>query len=422
MLGAIFSRFQTRAIALLVASTAIPAAIVGGYNVHQSRQVLTETIGREMQQDGEGNAETLSLFLDTVRADLVYLRGIPSLSDIVRAQSAEGGESGGNGADSKAGLEARSRLNDIYLSFVRARPYYQQIRYLDATGQELVRIDQRDNVPLVVPRSELQNKGDRGYFLESIQLPLDEFYSSAIDLNRENGEIEIPYNPVLRYAISVRDAQGNVRGTLVANLSIDFLFGLIVNESDLTDNSQELIILNQRGYYLYHRDEEKLWGEDLGHGKTIADELPADTVAALLSEDGGLLQDDEQLIFHQVVYPDPETRQHPFAIVYRASQDRIFAPIARATRTAAFVSFVTASGFVLLGVWVFDRLVRQIQGVTGQLGRFSDRVTETISQGERSAYQQAAAVREVTATIERLNATSQQSAKSSSPSSGCARA
>jgi len=407
MFGAFFARFQTRAIALLVVSTVVPAAIVGGYNVRRSRQVLAETIGTGMRRDGASHAATLSMFLKTVRADLVYLRGLPSLAEIVEIQAAAD-----DNPESAAGRAARSRLSDVYLSFARSRPYYQQIRYLDASGQELVRVDRRRNTePQIVPPASLQDKGDRDYFTEAMSLEADEFYVSEINLNRENGQIEQPYNPVLRYAIAVRDAGGNVRGVLVANLSGDVLFEPIVEEVNLAGGSQELIIVNERGSYLYHQDETKRWGEDLGHDQTIADEVSAEKAAALLDDGSGLLQDSDYLTFHQSIYPDPATREQPFFIIYRAAKDRLFAPIDRTTRIAVIVSIVTATGFISIGIGVVKQLVDRLQGVTAELGRFSERVAETIAQSESNAYQQSVAVREATATMDRLNTTSQQSAE-----------
>lgn len=407
MFGSLFERFQVRAIALLALSTLVPAAVVGSFNIQRSRQLLTQVIEREMQLEGQNSTETISLFLDTVRADLVYLRGVPSVQEIVQAQTVQANLN----SEETTRTDARSRLSTLYLSFAQSRPYYQQIRYLDNSGQELVRIDRKNDAAIIVPEESLQNKGDRDYFSEAMQLDPDEFYTSEVNLNRENGEIERPYNPVLRYALAVRDASGNTRGILIVNLSMDFLFDLAENEIIDNDISKRLSIVNERGSYLYDPDEARLWGEDLGHNQTLRDYMPADDVAQILSETSTLLNDSKNLIFYQSIYPDPDTRTNPFTLIYQTPKAEILAPIAEATGITVVVSIIATGGFMLLGVFVFNQLVGNVHLVTGKLKDFSDQVTAMITQQEQNTLQQSASVQETTATMDRLSAASKQSAQ-----------
>ncbi|MGC1575979.1 MAG: hypothetical protein WA813_07605, partial [Beijerinckiaceae bacterium] len=46
-------------------------------------------------------------------------------------------------------------------------------------------------------------KGDRPYFKETIKLAENEIYVSPIDLNQENGAVEIPDVPTLRVATPI---------------------------------------------------------------------------------------------------------------------------------------------------------------------------------------------------------------------------
>ncbi|MEW8496557.1 MAG: hypothetical protein AB2604_22375, partial [Candidatus Thiodiazotropha taylori] len=54
--------------------------------------------------------------------------------------------------------------------FARRKPKYMQIRYLNNQGMEIVRINNGADEPEIVPRFELQNKQNRYYFKEAIQL------------------------------------------------------------------------------------------------------------------------------------------------------------------------------------------------------------------------------------------------------------
>ena len=53
---------------------------------------------------------------------------------------------------------------------------------------------------LVRTLSELQDKGNRDYFLDAVGLAPGALYVSALDPNIENGEVEIPIRPMLRAA------------------------------------------------------------------------------------------------------------------------------------------------------------------------------------------------------------------------------
>ena len=47
---------------------------------------------------------------------------------------------------------------------------YDQIRYLDETGMEAVRINFKNGCPEAVPAKQLQNKANRYYFKETLEI------------------------------------------------------------------------------------------------------------------------------------------------------------------------------------------------------------------------------------------------------------
>ena len=77
--------------------------------------------------------------------------------------------------------------------FSTQRGIYDQIRFIDTNGNEKIRINYGEQGGYVVPLQELQNKKDRYYFTETIQLNEGSVYVSPLDLNIEQGNVEIPY-------------------------------------------------------------------------------------------------------------------------------------------------------------------------------------------------------------------------------------
>lgn len=150
--------------------------------------------------------------------------------------------------------EEVGRLAQQYLSVAENYRVYDQIRYIDAEGNERVRINYADDKGVVVPASQLQNKKDRYYFQNSYQLEPNQVYISPLDLNIENGELEIPYKPMIRFATPVYDAAGESQGIVVLNYLAENVLGLI--ESVFRGYEANLSLVNQEGFFLIH-DEDR---------------------------------------------------------------------------------------------------------------------------------------------------------------------
>jgi hypothetical protein len=113
----------------------------------------------------------------------------------------------------QAGLAAATRR----AQFVSTdHPDYEQVRFVDERGQEVVRVNRGGQV---VPREQLQDKQDSPWFARAITLPPGGLYISSLDLNIERGTMELPPKPVLRLAVPVFDPAGKRRGVYISTTS-----------------------------------------------------------------------------------------------------------------------------------------------------------------------------------------------------------
>ncbi len=135
---------------------------------------------------------------------------------------------------------------------------YDQIRYLDATGQEIVRINYNDAMPSIVEKEALQNKSDRYYFRDTFRLNAGGIFVSPFDLNIENGKIERPFKPMIRIGIPIFDREKQKRGIIVLNYLGQELLDTIARASTHLEGTA--MLLNDQGYWLFHSDTEKQWG------------------------------------------------------------------------------------------------------------------------------------------------------------------
>jgi len=135
---------------------------------------------------------------------------------------------------------------------------YDQVRFIDDRGQERVRVNLGEGI---VPDGQLQNKADRSYFKTASGLKPGQIYLSPLDLNVENGRVELPLKPVMRFALPVFDREGNKRGVLVINLLGSHLLSRF--EQIASAYKHRLRLLNAGGWWLRAQRPEMEWGAQL---------------------------------------------------------------------------------------------------------------------------------------------------------------
>ena len=156
---------------------------------------------------------------------------------------------------------SRSKVAEELLErFSKSHPNYLQLRLVDPEGMEIVRIDNIRGNPVVASSDTLQQKGRRYYLEEAKALGANEVYLSALDLNIERGQIELPYQPVLRFITPVFGTDGKKRGYAVLNYSGSKLL------SRLTMKTTDIgtLLLNRRSDFMIGFTPEDEWGFMLG--------------------------------------------------------------------------------------------------------------------------------------------------------------
>ena len=133
----------------------------------------------------------------------------------------------GPSADTEASAERpqaaittlRKKLGSDFAVFSAEKQLYNQVRFLDSEGQESVRVNFESNSQnvTIVPDEQLQNKADRYYFKEALPLGPGEIFISPFDLNVEQGQVQDPPVPMLRFSTAVFDTNERKAGIVVLN-------------------------------------------------------------------------------------------------------------------------------------------------------------------------------------------------------------
>ncbi|GJQ58348.1 MAG: hypothetical protein SCALA701_11490 [Candidatus Scalindua sp.] len=208
-------------------------------------------------------------------------------------------------------------VENLFLNFSQIKRILAQIRYLDNVGNEHVRVDFDGSNSTIISGPQLQDKSDRYYFKESLNLSPGEIYTSPLDLNIEHGYIEYPYKPVIRIATPVF-VGGEKAGVIVFNLLTNnehFLHKAIGKE-----NTGDYILSNQDGFYLNHPDEEKEWGMmellDRSH-HNIRQDYPDVAEHILSGREGAVPLDSGRVFVYEPFFPNFDSPTNQFWVIIK---------------------------------------------------------------------------------------------------------
>lgn len=153
---------------------------------------------------------------------------------------------------------ARENLARDFLSFCKHKGTYDQVRFLDETGMEVVRVNYNNGEPSVVSAEKLQLKGNRYYFKETFKLERGEVYLSPFDLNIENGAVERPLKPIIRFGAPFFDGHGKKRGIVILN----FLGRNLLDNIERMPSPEpgRVMLLNRDGFWLKSPRPADEWG------------------------------------------------------------------------------------------------------------------------------------------------------------------
>lgn len=180
------------------------------------------------------STEKIKAFFSDTKHALSFLKNLPDIERYINS-----------GFKS---INYRNEVEQVFYRFAKAYAQYYQIRVIDSSGYEVVRIDNKQNhVTIIVPDADLQDKKDRYYFQEAIKLDKNQLYNSAIDLNVEQGKIKAPHAPVIMLAIPLFNAKNEKRGILILNVYVMKMLKLLSEGVFIRTEEGNLVSLNSDG-------------------------------------------------------------------------------------------------------------------------------------------------------------------------------
>ncbi len=219
---------------------------------------------------GELERLTLSLQenIDRMRFDVQRIARSDAVAGYLRAVA-------GDGYDDELNMTQslwRQRIERDLISLLEQRPEYLQIRYIGIAddGLEIVRVERQKNKIINVSQPDLQHKGRYDYVKKTVQLSPELQFVSAIEPNREHGNIVFPLQPVIRAAAPVYATQNKVFGVIVINVNFD----IISHPFSRAPDNVSYHIANQQGDYLFHPNLSRRFTLALGGDSGFKKDYP----------------------------------------------------------------------------------------------------------------------------------------------------
>ncbi|NDU91290.1 MAG: diguanylate cyclase [Ferrovum sp.] len=195
----------------------------------------------------------------------------------------------------------RAELERYLLLVSQKLQVFDKIRYLDASGQEVVRINNYDGKATIVPHHQLQNKSNRYFFRDTLNLNRGEMYVSPFDLSVEQGHLVVPHKPTIRFGTPVFDSSGRKKGVVLINYSGADLLQTFTNAMGIDDPFEDMLI-NRDGYWLSSSKHEDEWGFMLGKNERAFGHDFPEAWRAISTADQGSLLNAQGLFIYSTVY------------------------------------------------------------------------------------------------------------------------
>ncbi|OQW92413.1 MAG: hypothetical protein BWK79_14680 [Beggiatoa sp. IS2] len=144
-----------------------------------------------------------------------------------------------------------------YIAFSKNRKIYDQIRFLELTGEEMLRVRYNDGQPAEVPKSQLQSVAP-DIFPEIAKLSMGEIYMSPFSLSVENGEITIPLKPNIQLGMPIFCKDNQKMGIILLDYSGERLLRHFTRM--LIDAPGQIMLLNADGYWIKSGNSTDEWG------------------------------------------------------------------------------------------------------------------------------------------------------------------
>ncbi len=339
----------------------LPTIVIGGYALNSTTKTLRDVSVSAQEGRVSQVSERIENFLAVISSDLFYLRDSGSMSLYLSSLQ--------HGSDeSKRLLLTNLKFN--FKEFSEKKNIYHQIRFMDTSGMEAARVNNTGKEVLIVGDDALQNKKGRYYFDDSINLPNGELMVSPLDLNREQGQVEQPVRPTIRFATPVYDKADTLRGIIIVNVLAQYMLDLVTIQGD---SIGDMLFVDNAGFYFVHPDRDRAWGsdQDLGTGYSMLSDVPEMKGIVGKAKNISTLETKDSLVSYAPVYIDSQKNQRLGLLVNSVPKSQSYLSIENFLKVFVGIALVTQLVTVTISLMLSRSISQPIVKLVSEVHRLS---------------------------------------------------
>nr|WP_321444133.1 ATP-binding protein [uncultured Cohaesibacter sp.] len=186
-----------------------------------TRKIVLDTEARNLREETRMVVQKYAGIYFELRNEAFVISQLPPIDGLIASTT-------NNGVDPRDGSTTehwRSRLETIFVSLLKARRHYTQLRYIGVAdgGRELVRVNQTSDGIAVVSPEDLQQKQNEPYFQSGLKLKAGQIFYSNVSYNREHGHVDETRTPTIRTVMPVFDEGEKLFGFVVINVNYEMM-------------------------------------------------------------------------------------------------------------------------------------------------------------------------------------------------------
>ncbi|GEM_PF-5762538 len=324
----------------------LPLTVLGTIATQTTTKIVGDDAKENFTLSTLNKAKAIQNFINRAEGDTLLMAQSPGLNKLINPINDEGDD-------------ALENLPNFFLLMSLNKLFYEEISYLDETGQQIVKVSSDGEKAWIVAPDKLQNKAPEYYFVETMKLAKGEIFVSRLDLDREYGEIVQPFKPIIRESTPVFDKKGKRRGIVVLFLLSD----KILTSPELAPHhvpGEFEFLVDQDGYYLTHTDINKAWSGpfNLNSNQRLQNDYSLSMVETILSSKAGSISEitSDRFIGYTPIFPDHANPHHFWVMVDDHAKATVLAPAWELQKIYFSVLGVALLGILVLSVTISRRL------------------------------------------------------------------
>ncbi|WP_168198203.1 sensor domain-containing diguanylate cyclase [Crassaminicella thermophila] len=338
---------KVKILIFLLLISMIPLSVVGYSRYMDTKWLILEREQNKIKEFHKNIEGKIVKFFGGAQKDILFLKELAK----------EELEFSENEQHSKDHLDI---LQSAFYHFARVNIQYDKIRLINKEGYEIIRINNEEGVAKIVPREQLQYKGDRYYIQEAYDLEEGEMYVSFLDLNRKNGKIETPANPMIRYVMPIYDHKDDLKGFIMLSLKVKYILKDIERVKDRS-KYKNLMIFDENGYYIMHPDKRKEWGgyTNYNTGESFKKDYPQKYKEILSSNSLKIIKTNEDLLSFSPIKILKDMDKKIFVVLYLDKKEYLM-PLTKFIKKLILEMFVILVLVIVAGLYISEHLSKPI--------------------------------------------------------------